>query len=443
MIVSIHYQNPISDIYKIQIIADDLYDLDIQSVICDIDTNTVLEKLRIIEGVRHRHSNPVHLENTKNYIEGLFLNYQLDTKRHSFSYDNYEAANIIGIKYGSEEDTTIIINGHFDTVPNSPGADDNASGVVGVLEAARILSRFNFKHTIRFIAFDLEELGYIGDEMYVEDVLSTNENIVGVFSLDMIGYYSDEPYSQSVPYPEILQILYPEEYNEFVQEEFKGNFLLNMANESSGELISQFDSSAVKYVPELKIVSLAVPESIASLFGGMDSYPFWGAGYNALLLSDGGGSYRNPYYHTSGDTVGTLHLSFMTNVIRSVVAATIELADFQHFGIGYSDTFRIDSIPLGIAVQQLDQTPLKFGLLNIYPNPFNQRAIIEVNIPVETNLKLQVYDIRGRLIEILFEGSIAGSYKFNWDAKGQSTGIYIIQMQTPYYNKKDRCLLLK
>lgn len=415
------------NVYQLEMIADDLFYLDIKTAISEIDTNTVLDKLRIIEGTRHRLSDTTHLENTKKYIENMLLSCQLATERHSFPYDEYIASNIIGTKPGSEGNATIILNAHYDTVNNSPGADDNATGVVGVLEAARILSGYPFKQTIRFIASDLEEECYIGDKKYIDDVLSQNETILGVFNLDMIGYYSDKPFSQYVPFPEIVQGLYPKEFNEMVQNEFKGDFLFNLANMNSSELLGKYSRSAAQYVPELKVVSLTIPGYITNLFGGSDSYPFWRAGYSALMLSDGGGDSRNPYYHTKNDTVGTLHIPFLTNVIRSVVAATIELAEFSHFSTCLSEPFQIGNSSY---LRFSNNNAIDFNLAQNYPNPFNLSTRISYTILKSSFITLKIVDVFGREIRTLVnEVQKADRYSVEFNANDLSSGIYFYKLQ--------------
>jgi hypothetical protein len=426
-----HYSNrPAADDsadLRVRITADDFGQADIPSMLAEINVDTVLDRIRFLEGPRHRWSSLAHLENVKNDIEDLFRRYGLETERQTFQYGDYTAANITGTKPGSDGQSTILLNAHFDSVSDSPGADDNATGVAGVLEAARVLSGHRFRHTIRFMATDLEEEGYVGDARYIADALPLGENIFGVFNLDMIGYSSDAPSSQQLPYPEIAQILFPEEYDEFARNEFRGDFLLNMADENSSEWLSRFEASAARHVPELKVITLAVPEFVADWFGGLEDYPYWVGGYRSTVLSDGGGEYRNPYYHTPGDSIGTLHPPFLWNVVKAVVAATVELAGYEHTGMGWSDPFRIEAFDAGIA--HADADPV-FELHENFPDPFNPSTRISYSIPRSGVVTLRLYDALGREIRTLTQGvQGAGEHTLVFHADALPSGVYLYRLQ--------------
>jgi len=420
--------NSSSNIFKAKIVANDLYEIGIKEIVAAVDSTNLINDLTFIEGIRHRTTGFTHLEETKDFIEDRFIENDLQVRRHEFTYGDYGAANIIGKLPGqTEEEVVFIIDGHFDTVLKSPGADDNGSGVAGMLEAMRVLSAYDFKRTIKFIGFDLEEAGIIGigSYHYVSESLSRGEQIEGVFDFEMIGYYDDEPESQILPTG--FNILFPEAYDSVAAQDFRGNFLINVANDNSNSLKAQFDSCASIYVPELRVISLAVPGNgeIAPDFRRSDHARFWDAGYNALMLTDGA-NFRNQNYHSSNDTIGVLNFHFMSNVVKATVATVASLAELIHCGVGVSNAFSISHPQVSIANSL---TPERFSLAQNYPNPFNPSTIISYSLPNTNFVTLKVYDITGREVQTLVNGSQElGTHSVNFNASMFSSGIYFYQL---------------
>lgn len=178
--------------YKIMLVADDLQAIDIQEIVDQVDSNRLRTDLEFIEGVRHRTAGAAHLQEVKDLISNHFMTEGLDTEILQFPWNGYTAENIVGWKKGLIDETEIyIIDGHYDTVEDSPGADDNGSAIAGVMEALRVLAPYQFKKSIKFIGFDLEEPGLVGSINYVSSGgIKDYETIGGVFNYEMIGYYS-------------------------------------------------------------------------------------------------------------------------------------------------------------------------------------------------------------------------------------------------------------
>ncbi len=212
----------------------------------------------IMEGTRHYTAGAAHLAEVKDTLFGRFGQYGLAPYYQNFQFNSYQAQNIIGKKAGQvAENTVFIVDGHYDSVNNGPGADDNASAVIGVLEAARILSQYEFRRSIRFIGFDLEELGLRGSQEYVNNGILAGENVAGVLNFEMIGYYSERNNSQV--FPPGFNLLFPAAYATVSADTFKGNFITNVANTSSSGIKQVFDACAATYVPALKVVSIEAP----------------------------------------------------------------------------------------------------------------------------------------------------------------------------------------
>ncbi len=320
--------------WAVRVTADDRQPFDIQQLVDQVDSNSLRNTLTFIEGIRHYQTGISHLEEVKNYIEGDFRQRGLFTYRQNFSHNGYSAANIIGSLPGLKNERILyIVDAHFDSVNNSPGADDNGSGMAGVLEATRILSQYRFEHTIKFIGFDFEEsspsFGLTGSRKYVAEGIKSHEQLEGVINFEMIGYYSEEPNSQTAP--PLFDTYFPQQHNELVTDSFRGNFLTNVADIQSTNLGIAFADAAAQYVPELKVVSLVSPDDLFIKPNLMrsDHASFWLGGYEAVMLTDGA-NFRNPYYHTPNDTIGTLNFTFMSRSVKAAIAAAATFAKPLH-----------------------------------------------------------------------------------------------------------------
>ena len=419
--------------YRAKIVADDGFEIDLTEIVAQVDTVRLLNDLNQIVGIRHRTAGFTNLRNTITFIEDQYMENGLQVSRHEFMYGAYQAVNLIGRLPGqAAADSVFIIDGHFDTVHNSGGADDNGTGTVGMLEAMRILSAYNFKKSIDFIGFDLEETGLIGSERYVAEAIPNDEHIVGVFNLEMLGYYSDEPGTQTIPAG--FELLFPDEVDSIIAHDYRGNFVLNIANEYSNEIMTQFNNCAALYVPDLKVISLAVPGNgeIAPDLRRSDHAPFWDAGFQAIEITDGGDT-RNPYYHTMNDTIGSLNFQFMANILKASVATVAEMAGIMHCGIGVSDT--IDFIPEALSVSDSPGELLpEFTLNQNYPNPFNPTTTISYYLSEQSSVELTIFDIRGQEIRTLYDSEQPpGNYKLQWNGMDQagnpvSTGVYFCRL---------------
>ena len=214
------------------------------------------------------------------------------------------APNVIATHEGALNPGNVyIVIGHLDDLPSSglaPGADDNASGSVVVLESARTMSCWAFRNTLKFIHVTGEESGLNGSEAYADDAAARGENILGVINMDMPGWQGD-----GIPNPENLDL----------------NF-----NEASRDLGERFAAAATTYGTGLAVDAFLCPSLNAS-----DHYPFWTHGWKALCgITDNegycghGGNY--PYYHTSNDTLANCgDRKLLYGAVRTSVATLAEL----------------------------------------------------------------------------------------------------------------------
>ncbi len=376
---------------KIQIFASDHQVVEISEMVSQVDEAELLSTLESIVGERNHITSPEHLANARTFITDAFSNANLQTEGHDFVYSDTDMQNILGRKPGAKaEDITFIIDGHFDGYPGSPAADDNGSAVAGVLEALRILSQYSFEHSIRFIGFDAEELGLIGSQRYVQNGIKPFEDIQGVLNFEMIGYYSDEPDSQDLPAG--FEILFPAAAQEVAADDDRGNFLFACANTASNPLRSAFIAASENYVPELRLITASLPGTgtIAPDLRRSDHARFWDAGMQALMLTDAA-NFRNPNYHTPGDSIGTLNFEFMKNVVKATLATAAELA------IPISASY--DEADLSTIVSVGEHNHEFPAEVRIFPNPSNGLLSINIaNAKTGFNSRIEVYELTGKRV---------------------------------------------
>lgn len=320
----------VSGNYIVQLVADDEHVPSIQELVNKVDTNRLITDMQVVEGIRHYTTGAAQLQKVKDTIVNRFASLGLDTVKQNFAYGTYQGQNLIGKHQGLvSEDSVLIIDGHYDSVNNSPGADDNGSAVLGVLEAAKILSQYNFKKTIRFVGFDLEELGLVGSKEYVKNGIYSYEKVTNVINFEMIGYYSNRKNSQS--FPAGFNLLFPAAYNQVAADTFRGNFVNDIANTNSSSLKTAFINNASAFVPSLKVVPIEVAGTgtIAADLRRSDHAPFWDKGIKAIMLSDGA-NFRNHNYHSSHDVSDSLNYGFMGNNIKASIATLAALAELMH-----------------------------------------------------------------------------------------------------------------
>ncbi|HBB30898.1 MAG TPA: peptidase M28 [Cyanobacteria bacterium UBA8803] len=199
----------------------------------------------------------------------------------------------------------ILIGAHYDAVPGSPGADDNATGVAVLLELARAFATQALKYPVRLVAFDMEEYGLLGSQQYAADLQQEGQPLRLMISLEMLGYCNQSVGSQQ--YPPGLKYLYPN----------RGNFIALIGNlPAMGDLIRLSRSIRKTGTPSewLPVLNrgLMVRQTRLS-----DHSPFWDRGYRAMMITDTA-FMRNPHYHQASDRIETLDLDFLTGVSQGL-----------------------------------------------------------------------------------------------------------------------------
>jgi Zn-dependent M28 family amino/carboxypeptidase len=283
-------------------------------MITRVDPQRLRRNLEVITGERSPYSGERHLAAVERFIREEFQSYGLEIDADDFLYGGTTFHNIIGRNGPMQNRAVIVLGAHFDSVPGSPGADDNGSGVAVLLEAARQISQIEpSRSQVLFCAFNLEELNMIGSTAFAKKLKAAQVKVEAMISLEMLGYTDPHPGSQK--YPGGLSWMYPD----------RGDFIGVIGNWRSNELLRRF-AGAMRQVQGLAVETLSVPGNgmLMPAVRLSDHSPFWDLGYPALMITDTS-FFRNPHYHGPTDTADTLDFDFMAKVCEGVVNAVRRL----------------------------------------------------------------------------------------------------------------------
>jgi Zn-dependent M28 family amino/carboxypeptidase len=227
-----------------------------------------------------------------------------------------EMRNVVAIPPGTSDRPLILVGAHYDSVPSTPGADDNASGIAAILACARALARYEPALPVGFVAWNGEEDGLLGSIEFVARRQSQGSPTIGaVHVLEMVGYATHEPGSQRMPVP-------------VPGAPDVGDFIGLLTNQRSNHLVELAAKQAEALVPELPVVGLKVYlglEGWLPVLHRSDHSPFWKAKIPAMLWTDTA-EFRNPNYHRPTDTPDTLDYGFMRRVTQLVIATVVRQA---------------------------------------------------------------------------------------------------------------------
>jgi len=274
-----------------------------------------------LEGERHPVGSPEALERALAYVEGELGALGLPTSRPAFDFRGRRYENVAASMVGATSCAArVLVGAHLDTVLGTPGADDNASGVAGMLECARLLSGWRGGATVEFVGFNLEERqGWtyrVGSRRWAAAARSRGVAYRGALVLEMIGFRSEAPGSQRVPLP-LRWMDLPR----------TGDHLAVVGDTRSRALLRTFIAEAGGVVPALRIISLHMPLRGWPVWATRrsDHASFWSEGFPALLLTDTA-NLRNPHYHRGSDRAETLDFGFAALVADAVTACVRALA---------------------------------------------------------------------------------------------------------------------
>lgn len=286
-----------------------------------------------------------------------------------------------------DPESVVILSAHYDSYAQpplydpfteAPGADDDASGVAAVIEAARLLKDAPMEKTVRFLLFSGEELGLQGSIAYASERAAVGEAIAADVQIDMIGR-SDGP-------------------------------LVVYADSASSWILDEIPNVRDLSTPDLPCSLLVAPEMVYS-----DHSPFWANGYPAILINEDF-EIANHDLHTAHDTLGNFDFPFFERSARLSAAITAKLA-----GI-YAPIPPADSITS----------------LPPYPNPSAGPVTIRFAPPSSGPVMLRVYDVAGREIRTIEDAafsSAGGIASLEWDGRDRAArraapGVYFVRVET-------------
>jgi len=279
------------------------YDPVIHQMMNETDDSNIYDYIDILQsfenedGIRTRRDGTKGFERAVNWTFNKLDSFGLDVFKQNFTYEEGESSNVIAELPGADpelEPQTYILGAHLDSInsdgenESAPGADDNGSGIALMLEAARILSQYEFDRTIRFAAWGAEELGLHGSSYYASNI-DPEEDMRGKLNYDMIGYAEEE------------------------------NEAITLHADEQSEWMLDYQ----KDVAETYDVDLNFTYEYESNETRSDHASFWNEGYNATLAIE---TEFNPYYHSEEDTLDKLTVPQITKLTRHAVGTVAHLA---------------------------------------------------------------------------------------------------------------------
>jgi len=225
--------------------------------------------------------------------------------------------NIVVTSSGAEERPYLLLGAHYDSVPGSPGADDNGSAVAVCLECARLAKEHDIGSTM-IVLFNREEDGLLGSRQFVAYLASEPAwTIAEAHIFEMVGFCSHAAGSQRTP-PGLPMVAAPD----------VGDFLGLLANRNSNAIAENLLTLAATYIPQSPVLALKIYLGIEKYFGHLlrsDHTPFWEAGIASIMWTDTS-EFRNPHYHRASDTPDTLDYVFLSQVTKLALARVVSRA---------------------------------------------------------------------------------------------------------------------
>ena len=251
---------------------------------------------------------PENLRMMAKYLEERFTVAGARVALQEYAIDDRKYYNVIA-SYGPEQGPRLVVGAHYDTCCELPGADDNTSGVAGLLALAPLLAKAELKQRIDLVAFTLEEPPFfrtegMGSARHAAMLVDEKAEVSLMIALEMIGYFTDAPDTQDYPLP-FLKLLYPT----------TGNYLAVVGRTGEGGISKKLKSKLMAST-DLPIYSINAPRFIPGM-DFSDHLNYWQRGFPAVMLTDTA-FYRNKSYHTAGDTPEKLDYGRMAEVVRGV-----------------------------------------------------------------------------------------------------------------------------
>ncbi len=375
------------------------YDDTVADIVAAVSEDSLISYTTNYQDYLTRYSNTDGYDTACEWSDDRFTSFGLDSDIRHFSMMGYDCQNVIATQTGTlYPDQYWIICGHLDsTSPNTqydaPGADDNGSGSAAVVEAARIMSQYQFEYTVRYCLWGGEEQGLHGSAHYADSVAAAGDEILGVVNLDMI-FYGPPPDDQA-------ELHY---------------------NTASQGLGIAFDAISDTYVPALVKTVAGSPVSAS------DHASFWAVGYPAMLSIEKE-VWNNPYYHQTTDRMENYlqYFPFGTNMAKAAIATVAYLA--------VPVTTGIEEQSHGGLVNAFAVTPLN--------NPVTGNAQISVNLPSGGPVSLAVFDTVGRQVAGSLHQLQSGSSQLEINTSQLPPGMYMVRADAAGSSATSRLMILR
>jgi hypothetical protein len=258
------------------------------------------------------------LQAAAEYVEGRFTNAGFTVTRQSFKTMGEDCHNLVVELPGeTRRDEIVVVGAHYDSVFGSPGANDNGTGVAGVLTLARAWAGRAPERTVRFVAFVNEEPPFfqtnqMGSLVYAKSCREHGDKIVAMLSLETMGCFSSESGSQKYPFP--FGLFYPS----------RGDFIGFVGNTASAGLVRQC-VRVFREQASFPSEGGALPGVLPGI-GWSDHWSFWQVGYPALMVTDTA-PFRYAYYHTPADTPDKVDYDRLARVVDGLDKVITGLAN--------------------------------------------------------------------------------------------------------------------
>jgi hypothetical protein len=259
--------------------------------------------------------NVEQLNKTADFVRSVFVKYSDSVTLQEYAANGKIYKNVI-CSFGTGNATRIIVGAHYDVCGHQPGADDNASGVVGLLELSRLLKGQKLNYRIDLVAYSLEEPPYfrtkfMGSYIHAKSLSDSRAKVYGMISLEMIGYFKDEKKSQGYPLA-ALSLKYGN----------KGNYITLVKGVDAGAFARKF-TSEYRALNTVRAEKFTAPYAFFGV-AFSDDLNYWKFGYSSLMLTDTAFN-RNHNYHEVTDTMETLDIPRMGKVIDGVLGTLLAL----------------------------------------------------------------------------------------------------------------------
>jgi len=258
-----------------------------------------------------------NLNQCADYIADHFAQAGATVSNQTFAVNGRSYRNVIA-SFGDKSEPQIVVGAHYDSCQDTPGADDNASGVAGLLELAYLLGQTNLNQHVQLVAYTLEEppffrTGNMGSARHASSLRRENVEVEAMICLEMIGYFSDVEKSQRYP-STLLKLFYPN----------VGNYISVVGSTGDRALLREVKIS-MRSATDLPVHAMCASKGFPGL-DFSDHRNYWNHGYKAVMVTDTA-FMRNRHYHALTDTADRLDYNRMSNVVLGVYEAVVRLAN--------------------------------------------------------------------------------------------------------------------